>query len=374
MLEDSPVYRRLQQQLDELPVGFPATASGVEIRILRRLFSPDEAAAALALSAVPQPLEKVLPRARGYTADGLRRLLDGMAAKGVIFATGGRGRRRYSRAPLAIGIYELQVDRLTRELQEDFEQYGREAFGRVFLNGRTTQMRTIPVDARFVPERAVGRYDDVRALLERSAGPWATINCVCRQGKDLLGQPCRQTTERRVCLVMGSVASGLLASGRGESLTREPVLALVERAERDGMVLQPSNTREPVFICFCCGCCCGVLAMAKQMPRPAEYLTTNYRAAVDEALCAECGTCLERCPMDALRTADGSARLDDGRCIGCGLCVATCTTGALRLEAKPRPVVPPRVLRSLYARITLERFGLLGTAKRAGKALLGRRI
>jgi electron transport complex protein RnfB len=373
--DESPVYRRLQQHLDAMPVGFPATTSGVEIRILRRLFTPDEAEAALALSAVPQTLESIRRRAPGRTPDELKRLLDGMADKGVILATGGRRRpRRYSKAPLAIGIYEMQVDRLTRELQQDFEEYAREAFGRAFLSGGTTQMRTIPVAARFVPERLVGRYDDARALIGDSPGPWATIHCVCRQGKDLLGQPCRQTTERRVCLVIGGVARGLVASGKAEPLTREQVLELVEKAERDGMVLQPSNTREPAFVCFCCGCCCGVLTMARQMPRPAEYLTTNYRAAVDEALCASCGTCLERCPMDALSTTADVARVDDGRCIGCGLCVSTCTTGALRLEAKPRPAAPPRDLARLYTRITVERFGLLGTARLAGKALLGRRI
>jgi Pyruvate/2-oxoacid:ferredoxin oxidoreductase delta subunit len=220
----------------------------------------------------------------------------------------------------------------------------------------------------------VGRYDDARALLGESPGPWATIHCVCRQGKDLVGQPCRQTSERRVCLAIGSVAKGLVASGKGEALTREQVLALVERAERDGMVLQPSNTREPAFVCFCCGCCCGVLTMAKQMPRPADYLTTNYRAAVDADACAECGTCVERCPMEALSTGDGSAHVDHARCIGCGLCVPTCTTGALRLEARAAAATPPRDLRTLYARITLERFGVLGMAKRVGKALLGRRI
>jgi len=35
------LYRRLQQHLDRMPVGFPATRSGVEIRILERLFTPE---------------------------------------------------------------------------------------------------------------------------------------------------------------------------------------------------------------------------------------------------------------------------------------------------------------------------------------------
>jgi hypothetical protein len=46
----------------------------------------------------------------------------------------------------------------------------------------------------------------------------------------------------------------------------------------------------------------------------------------------------------------------------------------VRLRAKERPAVPPRDLKALYGRILTERFGVLGTAKRVGRALLGRRV
>jgi NAD-dependent dihydropyrimidine dehydrogenase PreA subunit len=373
--DPSDVYRRLQRHLDEMPVAFPATASGVEQRLLQRLFTPEQAEAALLLSAVPEPLVRIASRDTRREPQALERLLEGMAERGLILATGGGARpRRYGKAPLAVGIYEMQVDQLTAELQREFEQYGRDGFSRAFLTGRTNQMRTIPVNARFVPDRSVGRYDDARRLVDASGGPFAVINCVCRQGKDLLRQPCRSSSDRRVCLLIGPFTRGVVRSGRGEALGRDEVRALLERAERDGLVLQPSNTRDPAFICFCCSCCCGVLGMARQMPRPADYVSTNFRAAVDEALCAECGSCLERCPMDALRVADGACRVAVERCIGCGLCVGRCAAGALRLETKPRAARPPRDLRALYARITIERFGVLGAASRALRAVLGRRV
>ena len=56
------VYRQLQQHLDRMPVGFPATESGVEIRILKHLFTPVEAGIALELSALPEPLPVVYKR------------------------------------------------------------------------------------------------------------------------------------------------------------------------------------------------------------------------------------------------------------------------------------------------------------------------
>ena len=38
------VYEKLAKHLDNLPAGYPSTESGVEMRILKRLFSPEEAA------------------------------------------------------------------------------------------------------------------------------------------------------------------------------------------------------------------------------------------------------------------------------------------------------------------------------------------
>ena len=377
MTDDGDIYRRLQKHIDTLPIAYPATESGVELRILKRLFTEEEAEVALALSAVPEPAEKIQRRLPDRTTGELERILDGMVEKGAIF--GGRalssaGKKRYSRAPLAIGMYEAQVDRLTKEMQQDFDQYSREAFAAALLDVKTKQMRTIPVNARFVPDRLVGRYDDARGLIAEGAGPWATRNCVCRQGKDALGEPCRQTASRRVCLMIGPAAKASLAGGEGQALTREETFALLDQAERDGMVLQPSNARDPVFICFCCGCCCGMLKAAKQFPRPAEYLQTNYHAAVDPDLCSECGTCHERCPMEALHAGNGATVVDLDRCIGCGACVPTCPSEAVKLRAKVRETVPPRDLKALYGKIMTERFGLLGTAKRIGKALLGRQV
>jgi len=368
------VYRRLQRHLDAMPVGFPATSSGVELRILERLFTPEEAEVALCLSAVPERPARIAGRARGRSPEQVRSALVAMADKRVIMSTGRGERRRFSKAPMAIGIYEMQVDRLTKELQQDFEQYAREAFGRAFLAVPTRQMRTVPVNAAFVPERRVGRYDDARALVEGAPGPFAVQNCVCRQGKDLLEQPCRHGSDRRVCLMLGLVARKSIALGSALEVPRERVLELLARAERDGLVVQPSNTRDPAFICFCCSCCCGVLMMARQMPRPAEYLHSNYQAAVEAEVCAECATCAGRCPMDALRTGDGPTRVDLDRCIGCGLCVSTCSTGALGLRPRLYPTTPPRGLAGLYRRITVDRFGVLGTARILGRVLLGRQV
>lgn len=376
--ESPDVYRRLQEHLDVMPVGFPATESGVELSILRRLFTEEEAEAALLLSALPEPLARIHRRARGrWTAEGLEALLDRLAAKGSIMGGGhhGAGRKKaWSKAMLAVGMYEFQVDRLTPELQRDMERYIAQGFAGAFLGPKTKQMRTIPVNAKVVVERTVGRYDDARELVAAGEGPWAVMNCVCRQGRDATGEPCRQTDVRKTCLARKGVARHLLETGAAEELSREGALALLERAERDGMVVQPENAQDPLFVCFCCGCCCGVLRMAKEFPRPADVIHSNFRAEVEAEACLDCEACRPRCPMDALGTVDGKTAVDHGRCIGCGACIGVCPSEALRLVAKARPAAPPETHMALYKKILVERFGVLGTARMIGSALLGRRV
>jgi len=40
---EEELYRKLQKQLDTYSLGFPATESGIEIEILKDLFTKDEA-------------------------------------------------------------------------------------------------------------------------------------------------------------------------------------------------------------------------------------------------------------------------------------------------------------------------------------------
>ena len=368
------VYRRLQQHLDRMPIGFPATESGVELRLLRRLFTPERAAVALELSAIPETVAVIHKRLkRSYSREALTAELDAMAVDGLIEKMG-RRTPRYSKSMLVVGIYERQLGRLTPDLERDMLQYGREAFGESFLSTKTRQFRTVPVNVTIHPERNVAPYDDIRAFVRTTVGPFAVMPCICRQGKDLVGEPCHQTHARDNCLTFGGAAEHMVESGTARAISRDDMLALLDAADREGLVLQPQNTQEPLFVCCCCGCCCGVLTIAKRMPEPARYLTTNYLAVVDEALCEACGTCYARCQLDAISLDTGKAQVLDTHCIGCGLCVSTCQPGAIALAQAARERVPPADTRALYAKIFQERFGKWGATVAVARSALGRKV
>jgi ferredoxin len=369
------VYRRLQQHLDRLPQRFPATDSGVELRILRRVFTPEEAALALELSVLPEPAAVIHRRVAGrLDLEALVAALDRMAARGAIHRIESRGVAKYLLAPFVVGFYERQLPWLTADFERDVLQYFDEALGAALPTKKTTQMRTVPVNVDVTPGRDVGTYDDIRAYVRESGGPFAVMDCICRLGKRLVGHTCEHTARLQTCLTFGQAAVGMVETGAARFVSREEMLGLLDEADRDGLVLQPENTQTPLFVCCCCGDCCGVLTTAKRLPQPAEYFSTNYVAGVDAASCEGCGTCLTRCRMDAVSLDSGHAEVAATHCIGCGLCVTTCPSGAIALTKKAHPRVPPRNTPALYLQQYRDRYGALGLAAAAGKHVLGLKV
>ncbi|MCW4041214.1 MAG: hypothetical protein NWE83_10745 [Candidatus Bathyarchaeota archaeon] len=66
-------YDRLAGALDRLPNGFPCTDSGVELEILRRIFSPEEAHIASLLNRSHKRYELIAQHARASGAAQLHR-------------------------------------------------------------------------------------------------------------------------------------------------------------------------------------------------------------------------------------------------------------------------------------------------------------
>ena len=366
------LYRKLQQHLDRMPVGFPATESGVEIRILKHLFTPRQAVVALALSAIPEPAGAVHRRLKpAMSLDECTEALNEMAAQGLLQRVPIGGVPHYGKLPFAVGMYERQVNRLTPEFERDSREYLLGAFREANFTRKTTQMRTVPVNKTIEIERGVATYDDIREHVNSSSGPFAKMNCICRQGKDLLGEPCKQTKLRENCLMMSMAAEVMVEQGAARFISREEMLQLLDEADKEGLVLQPENTKSPLFVCCCCGCCCGVLGAAKLFPRPADYFSATYCATVDADTCDSCGTCQTRCQMDAILTDDGRTRVDEARCIGCALCVTTCPSGAMRLRKKELQKLPPDNTQALYVKLLKERYGPFGVANIVGRKLIG---
>mgnify|MGYP007064290771 CR=1 FL=1 len=61
---DEAVYRKLQKHLDKMPIGFPETKSGSDIRVLKAFFTPEDAQLAIFLTFALFSAEKVYTKAK----------------------------------------------------------------------------------------------------------------------------------------------------------------------------------------------------------------------------------------------------------------------------------------------------------------------
>ena len=80
---ENMVYQELAKHLDRLPGGFPSTPDGVELRILRRLFTEPEARLACRLTLIPETAQVVAYRC-GLVRDAAATMLAAMWQKGLI--------------------------------------------------------------------------------------------------------------------------------------------------------------------------------------------------------------------------------------------------------------------------------------------------
>ncbi|MGV9173417.1 MAG: DUF362 domain-containing protein [Promethearchaeia archaeon] len=384
MPEKNKIYRSLQKEIDKrMPIGFPKSEKRLDIKILKRLFSPKEAAIAIHLSALPETLEKVHKRLKNhgisYERGELEKKLDDMLKRGLINGDSKQWinpkRKKYSLAQFAVGMYEFQVDKQDKTLAALAEEYLREKFYKEFHKKDVpTQMRTIPVEKSLEPEYNVATYDHITQIIERIDGPFSVINCVCRQSHDLIGEECQISDIRRCCIMLHPKEEILYEVNEVKEVSKEKLLEMLELYQKEGFVLQPENTQNPRYLCVCCGCCCGVLQSVKQFPRPAEYYHSNFYADVDLELCNGCETCKDRCQMDAVNIVKGKAKIDLERCIGCGNCIPTCGMKAIKLKKRQNITVPPKNRDLLYQRIMTKKKGIIGTLGIMGKMLFGRKI
>jgi electron transport complex protein RnfB len=341
---EKDVYRKLQQHLDRMPIGYPVTQSGVEINLLRLIFTPGEARIATHLDYKFKTVDQIFETAQAEVGskEELTRILDGIVSKGGISRRERDREQQYAVLPLALwGMYEHQLKRLGPDFLMNFGQYIQKEFGYELARSGVPEMRVIPVEESITAEQAIANYDELNHLIEQAGEQIAIQECVCRKVADLQGKPCQATERREVCMSFGDLAELYIVEGWGRRISQTEAYAFARRNEEEGLVLMPGNEQETAFMCACCDDCCGMLSMLKYVPRPADAVASNYYAQVNAELCNGSGICAQRCPMGAVKMDDSVSSVDLARCIGCGLCVPTCPENAVSLVNKAHEIVPP---------------------------------
>ncbi len=327
----SDIYYKLRDQIDQYSTGFATTESGVEIKILEKLFTEEEAEMYLNLTEDLQTAEDIAKKTNQSSAE-VEALLKRMTEKGHTFPRFPKKEGEpfyYAAAPYVHGILEHQLKRMDKELAELFEEH--------FKAGPITRpipgLRTIPVEAAIDETLNIAPYDDAKAVI-RKKERIAITNCVCNAWQQARGETCDQPKE--VCFLFDFYGDYYVDRGLGRWVTQKEALAKLEECDKAGLVPQFSNSENPEALCNCCRNCCGSLRALKQLPQPGLLIPTNYFAQINDELCTACETCIDRCPMDAITMGQKDiTEINLERCIGCGLCVSTCPEQALSLKQKP---------------------------------------
>ncbi|RJP73918.1 MAG: 4Fe-4S dicluster domain-containing protein [Candidatus Abyssobacteria bacterium SURF_17] len=324
-------YRNLAEHLNAMPQGFPKTKSGIEIRILKKIFTKEEAEVASQMKLMPENADQVAERL-GREPKEMAELLERMTSKGQLMGMGPKDGRMYSAFPFIAGVHEFQLPRVDREYAELFEQYFEEAYADAVGKEAPSQVRIYPVEQAITAELTVLPFEKVSSMVEK-AQAWAVADCICRKEKQILGEGCGATMNN--CIAFSADPHGFDIDYRGaRKASKEEVLELLKKAEEEGLVHTSWNVQDShVFVCNCCTCCCLVLRGIKKAPNFAAR--SNYYAQIDADTCAACGVCAdERCPMQAIDARNEHYEVNRERCIGCGVCVVTCPSGALSLVRK----------------------------------------
>lgn len=328
---EQEVYQKLAEHLDTLPDGFKSSDPAADLRVLQRLFTPEEAALAVHLTLERETAQDIAEKA-GLPLDETEQRLNQMSSNGLIYST----QREidpvlYQAVPFVIGIFEFQINRMDKKMIRDLAYYWRARNG-MLHSASIPQIRTIPIGESIDSQMGVFSYEQVNELVKAN-DRFAVAHCICRRTAHMLGSGCDAPEES--CLVFGEWADYYVRDGRGRYIEQSDVFEILKKADDANLVLQPSNSKDACFICCCCGCCCGILGQLKKHPNPSQAVASAFIVELEADLCIGCWVCMDRCQMDAFTEDVDRVILDQNLCIGCGLCVSTCPSDALILSRKP---------------------------------------
>jgi Na+-translocating ferredoxin:NAD+ oxidoreductase subunit B len=337
------VYEKLADVLDTLPSGFPRTQTGDEIKLLEKVFTPEEAELFCKLRLSFETADEIHKRT-GMPIEGMEDLLTRMWAKGHLRGKDTGKEKKFKMAPWIIGIYEYQVHTMDQEFTRLNRKFAPK-FAQQYFSKSPHVTQVVPIEQAIEPGGEVMPYESVSSIIKNGRS-FMVVDCVCRKERQFQGRGCDHPLE--VCLYISDDPEEFNEhhTWKGRVLNRQQALEIIRDAEEKALVHNISNTRKGHhFICNCCGCGCGSLILLKMGIMPAsQLLNTHYYARIDPDLCTGCGICAqERCQVAAIEEIDNSYRIKRQQCIGCGLCVSACPAKAIRLIRKPaeEQVTPP---------------------------------
>ncbi len=185
---EKDVYIKLREYLDELPAGYPETPTGVELRLLERIFTPEEAELFLSCKLVAEPPAVIAERA-GIPEAEAAGMLPRMARKGHLFPVDSGDHTLYMALPWMPGIIETQIKIMDEDFARMFTEHSKYFFPS--WTALDNQMfRVVPVESAIEAAPAVETYDRIRDQVKQQK-QISVMSCLCRATQGTLGERLR---------------------------------------------------------------------------------------------------------------------------------------------------------------------------------------
>jgi NAD-dependent dihydropyrimidine dehydrogenase PreA subunit len=345
------VYKRLQELLDKNPAGCPA-APEID-KILRILFTEEQARVALGLGFRPLPVGVIAKRA-GVGPGLARQRLEALADKGLVFAKKKHEQWHYALLPVMPGLFEFPYMKgQPRDVLARLRPLWKVYLSRLSRGLGSPSMsitRVIPIQEKIPDEPGVLTYERVYEMIEK-ARVVGIARCACRE----VEQGCE--APREACMLFDDTCTFLVERGMGRILTKEALKRKLREFDQYGLVHQVNNSKDRLtLICNCCPCCCGLLKALTEFKNPHVIASSGFVPQIDPDRCTGCGVCAEqRCPMKAISIVDGRAVVAAEPCIGCGLCASGCPEEVVILVRREKVSEPAPSVRDMGLAILEEK-------------------
>ncbi|MFX0135077.1 MAG: 4Fe-4S binding protein [Candidatus Hodarchaeota archaeon] len=328
-MSDEP-YLKLREYLDRFPIGFPKTSSGIEIKILKKLFTDEEARIAVKLTLGPTKAAKIAKRIKMDEKE-LEKKLESMAKKGLIFRIRRKGKILYNPAPFMIGLYEYSVKKIDKELARLYKEYYDTAYMDEMGASNVPGFKVLPVEETIQPNTTLYPFHKLKDSI-KEARKIAVTECVCRKESRLNDEGCDYPIE--TCLSFGVAAEYYIENGMGREIDAEEAIKIIEEADKAGLIHAGANSKHLSNICNCCPCCCASMkGITKKGYDKQKYLNAMFESIIDQEKCIACETCVDRCPVVAIEM-EQVAVVNRDKCLGCGLCASVCPEEAITLKLR----------------------------------------
>lgn len=245
-------------------------------------------------------------------------------------------------------------------------------------NAGTPVFHSLPCDKSVTASGEILAYDDIEAIF-KSATTFAVTPCSCRYtmlindalekgeeypsfadfANDALADLTLPDSDVRVetCLCTGDEAAFWIAQGTAREITQEQALDILRKNREDGFIIECTRESHGEYTCACRKGYCNVVAFWEALHEELGTLEnsmawnqlSDYRLEVDYDACVQCGTCANRCPMQAItmeaeHNGEAAYPLVSDMCFKCGQCAYVCPMEARKLVERPTeeclPIMP----------------------------------